>query len=362
MKRLWSVVAFVLLGFSLSAQLPFDTLTPIKEMRVYFAFGKAELPDSARNGLAGAISELDPTLHWVEVLAHTDSIGTSRANAQLANRRAQTVASFLIDTLDWPDRRIRRSGLGEGQPVASNADETGRQANRRATVTVFQRRPLVQLAGQVIDDSTGLGVRAEIHLRAKTWRDSLWTDSLGSWTYPVPAGEVMGVEIYAPGHFYTSQMLKALPGRTPQIESRVRPFQPGAIADIENLYFVGNQAVLLPKSEPELPKLLRFMQVNPMLRVEIAGHVNLPFNPPRDTSTFHYHLSLDRAKMVYDFLIEHGIPAERMLYKGYSNWDMRFPFATNERQQALNRRVEIRVLSTGETISRKEPLHPEKGR
>jgi outer membrane protein OmpA-like peptidoglycan-associated protein len=50
---------------------------------------------------------------------------------------------------------------------------------------------------------------------------------------------------------------------------------------------------------------------------------------------------------VYDYLLENGIPSERLSWKGYGNHEMRFPRATLEKEQALNRRVEIRVLEGG---------------
>jgi outer membrane protein OmpA-like peptidoglycan-associated protein len=51
--------------------------------------------------------------------------------------------------------------------------------------------------------------------------------------------------------------------------------------------------------------------------------------------------------MVYDYLLENDIANERISYQGYGNWEMRFPKAISEEQQALNRRVEIRVLEGG---------------
>ncbi|MEM0991433.1 MAG: OmpA family protein, partial [Bacteroidota bacterium] len=115
--------------------------------------------------------------------------------------------------------------------------------------------------------------------------------------------------------------------------------------DLKNFYFVGNQPILLKRSESELPKLLKFMQYNKDIIIEIAGHVNRPNEGPVSTQTFSYRLSVDRAKTVYDYLLANGIAINRMKYKGYGNWKMRYPNATNTEQQAANRRVEIKVLS-----------------
>ena len=89
------------------------------------------------------------------------------------------------------------------------------------------------------------------------------------------------------------------------------------------------------------------MELNPAMKIEIAGHVNRPNNPPVPKDSWDFKLSEDRAKTVYNFLIEHGTSAERVSWKGYGNHQMRFPRATTEVEQALNRRVEIRVLEGG---------------
>jgi outer membrane protein OmpA-like peptidoglycan-associated protein len=57
-----------------------------------------------------------------------------------------------------------------------------------------------------------------------------------------------------------------------------------------------------------------------------------------------WNLSLGRAKTVYDYLIEHGMDAKRLIFKGYGNSVMLFPIPFSDAEHAANRRVEIRVL------------------
>ena len=113
---------------------------------------------------------------------------------------------------------------------------------------------------------------------------------------------------------------------------------------IQNLYYVGNQDTLLPISKPELPKVLRFMQINEDLKIEIAGHVNHPNRPPVTKDSWEFDLSVRRAKMVYNYLIENQIDSARVTFKGYGNYEMRYPEARSQKEQSLNRRVEIRVV------------------
>lgn len=57
-------------------------------------------------------------------------------NLDLSRRRAQAVASALARTYSIPASRISAQGAGPLSPVASNADEAGRQLNRRVELVL----------------------------------------------------------------------------------------------------------------------------------------------------------------------------------------------------------------------------------
>jgi len=69
------------------------------------------------------------------VVGHTDSTGSSTYNQKLSQERALSVARFLesrrVDAL-----RLATAGRGENDPVATNASEAGRAANRRVEIYV----------------------------------------------------------------------------------------------------------------------------------------------------------------------------------------------------------------------------------
>jgi outer membrane protein OmpA-like peptidoglycan-associated protein len=69
------------------------------------------------------------------VVGHTDSKGTASHNQGLSQRRAQAVVDYFISKNINPARLVA-AGRGEAQPVASNASESGRQANRRVEIFV----------------------------------------------------------------------------------------------------------------------------------------------------------------------------------------------------------------------------------
>ena len=69
------------------------------------------------------------------VEGHTDSSGTDAYNQQLSERRASTVADYLIDR-GVPSSNVVVYGYGEMRPKASNDTAEGRQLNRRVEIRI----------------------------------------------------------------------------------------------------------------------------------------------------------------------------------------------------------------------------------
>lgn len=83
------------------------------------------------NSVGLVLKEYDKTI--VEVTGHTDSTGSDEYNQGLSQRRANSVATYLISQGLMAQRFVVQ-GMGESQPIASNNDAAGRQANRRVEI------------------------------------------------------------------------------------------------------------------------------------------------------------------------------------------------------------------------------------
>jgi outer membrane protein OmpA-like peptidoglycan-associated protein len=71
----------------------------------------------------------------VDVVGHTDNVGSAQYNFGLSQRRASSVAGFLQNQ-GVNGRRLNVQGQGLSQPVASNATEQGRAQNRRVEISI----------------------------------------------------------------------------------------------------------------------------------------------------------------------------------------------------------------------------------
>jgi outer membrane protein OmpA-like peptidoglycan-associated protein len=113
---------------------------------ILFDFDSDILRPEARTNLR----ELARSLHTYPgsdllIVGHTDDIGTSSYNRDLSRRRAVAAVDYLI-AQGVSRRTIDLRGLGEDEPVASNATEHGRQQNRRVEVAIFAGEELREQA------------------------------------------------------------------------------------------------------------------------------------------------------------------------------------------------------------------------
>jgi OOP family OmpA-OmpF porin len=101
-----------------------------------FAFDSAELNDEARAALDSAFTVVrDNSDVQLDLVGHTDSMGTDAYNQGLSERRAQAAVDYLVSK-GIAEGQLRAVGRGEAEPVASNATEDGRARNRRVEFVV----------------------------------------------------------------------------------------------------------------------------------------------------------------------------------------------------------------------------------
>jgi outer membrane protein OmpA-like peptidoglycan-associated protein len=104
---------------------------------VLFASGEAQLVEGGLSSLEEVVDLLqtEPDKK-IRVEGHTDSSGTTEANRQLSEQRANAVREALV-SLGVSSERITSMGMGEDFPIASNDSEEGRAQNRRVDVILL---------------------------------------------------------------------------------------------------------------------------------------------------------------------------------------------------------------------------------
>lgn len=85
------------------------------------------------NDVSGVLRQYDQTL--IQVEGHTDSTGSLEYNQQLSQRRAQSVAQYLMNA-GVSSMRVTTRGFGPTMPVATNDTAQGRSMNRRVEIKI----------------------------------------------------------------------------------------------------------------------------------------------------------------------------------------------------------------------------------
>ena len=108
------------------------------EDRVLFDTEKAEIKPGAAEALqqiTGSISQRYRTSQ-VRVMGFADSRGDKSYNRELSEKRAEAVKNYLVSNGRIDAARVSVEPMGETMPVATNANATGRQENRRVEIAV----------------------------------------------------------------------------------------------------------------------------------------------------------------------------------------------------------------------------------
>ncbi len=103
---------------------------------VLFDFDKSDLTPAAKAQLDTLMDKLrNADVVSIKVIGHTDSKGSDAYNQALSERRASSVAAYLLSQGLAPNK-LTSEGRGESEPVADNASDEGRADNRRVELHI----------------------------------------------------------------------------------------------------------------------------------------------------------------------------------------------------------------------------------
>lgn len=115
---------------------------------ILFPTGKATLSqaaDAALSRVAYNLKQFPDT--DVTVVGFTDNTGSVQLNQNLSEQRAQSVVNYL-ESQGIPASRLKAVGMGENDPIASNATAEGRAQNRRVEMYITADQTMIQNAQQ----------------------------------------------------------------------------------------------------------------------------------------------------------------------------------------------------------------------
>lgn len=140
---------------------------------------------------------------------------------------------------------------------------------------------------------------------------------------------------------FSSQLIEVNENKvneTQNVDFEMKTIEEGASIKLNDIYFQTASYEINKKSFVVLNNFIVFLEENPSIKIEIRGHTD-----NIGTLESNMILSKERAKSVYKYLIDRGIPESRLQYNGYGP---NLPIDSNDTEagRAKNRRTEFQII------------------
>jgi outer membrane protein OmpA-like peptidoglycan-associated protein len=201
------------------------------------------------------------------------------------------------------------------------------------------------ISGKITDSEKGEPVLARIDIIDPDGGGVVGTtassDADGSYRVKLTGKKDYTLDIRATGYLSDTRKIKipdSFKGEIYYLDFSLSKAKVGKKVVMKNIFFQSGKSVLAPASSEELDKLVKLLEDNPEMRIEISGHTDNTGNPVVNAK-----LSTERARAVVDFIAGKGIDRTRLTYIGYGSDQ---PVADNKTEsgRAMNRRVEFKIL------------------
>ena len=254
-----------------------------------------------------------------------------------------------------------------GYPINTFNDETGLIVNAKGSMAYFSSdrnpkrgkdiytfaldkrfRPVIvnYVNGIIVDSDTKDEIKADFVLSdLETAEIIAKTSSIkgtGEYLLCLPVNRDYGLSVSKKGYLMHSEnfsLTNATDTIKPyNIDISLQTIKIGRKEVLRNVFFDIDKYELTKQSKSELNYLQKFLIQNPEAVIEISGHTDITGAESHNDS-----LSVNRAHVVYEYLISKGITKERLTYKGYGST---MPVSGNEslKGRSLNRRTEFKII------------------
>jgi outer membrane protein OmpA-like peptidoglycan-associated protein len=204
--------------------------------------------------------------------------------------------------------------------------------------------PVILVLGKTINAKTNAPVTAEILLddlgTGKEVAEAQSNPSTGEFHIVLPSGANYGLHAAAKGFLSVNENLELVSiNEYKELEKNLLliPIEVGVSLQLNNVFFEQGKPVLRSESYPELDRLVKILNDNPGLSIEVSGYTD---NVGPQSALL--KLSEDRVNSVINYLVSKQVSKHRLTGKGYGSAN---PLVRNdtEEHRKMNRRVEFKI-------------------
>ena len=206
-------------------------------------------------------------------------------------------------------------------------------------------KPVILVSGKVINAKTKEPIEAkilyEVLPEGKEIGIARSNPYNGNYKITLPAGKKYGFRAEAAGFISVNDNIETYNlSEYKEIERDLElvPIEIGQMVRLNNLFFDFDKAIIRNESFPELDRVVKMMNENPDIVIQISGHTD-----DKGSIEYNQKLSEARAKAVVEYILQKKIDKERLEFKGYGKTK---PITDNDTEEGrqLNRRVEFIII------------------
>lgn len=138
--------------------------------------------------------------------------------------------------------------------------------------------------------------------------------------------------------FYNKKLDMNEDKKSRKLDVKMKPLKAETKLQLSNITFETNSAELDASSFEELDRVVKLLNDNDNIRIEISAHTD-----DVGSNTYNKRLSNRRAASVVEYLQENGVSREQLVSSGYGENQPLVP-NNSEENRAKNRRVELEIL------------------
>jgi len=189
-------------------------------------------------------------------------------------------------------------------------------------------------------DNDEVIIISQAEMESEEYMDKIVKDETGKYTIKLRQGGRYSVNVRNPkGYaYYNANVDLNSEQEETKLDVKLTPLTAKTKLALNNITFEYNSAELNAFSFTELDRLVKLLQENPEIRIEISAHTD-----NKGADEYNLRLSDRRAQSVVNYLIEKEISSIRMVAKGYGKNQPLVPNDTEE-NMAMNRRVELKII------------------